>query len=473
MPATINTVTADKYSDAGGATIQNVYESPGGWCTCNAQVFAQLLHSPAGGQQGSEQWSDEFVLPAGAHYIQKSAIGIRFRSFTAGSPVQVTAAIFFRDEPAMVLGGSGIATPSSSVAALNFQHNDVAVATEPTADFEDGTNFFTWTVVDDVANTRVKITPVLSNQVNFPGSVQIASQLVFAESSSTNTIISASATGDTNPRYSERTDGLLQWGPGNAAADASLSRSSANVLDIHDYLRLTQRLYTGISGLNVIEVGNFGANPIIRYSVDGGSTYDTYHYRAAAGLLAISNQISVNTGTGNGVGTITLTDRIFCVGAAGTGGMWVYPTANQFVGSQDATHHGFYNGTWAFVVDSNSFVSVNGTFGYLSGVGVGGTVTQITSLSTAVTNNHICGSIVCFTSAISGNLNVSFTVNNNKVSVRDSVIVNWAACITGNIPIWVSNISNGSFVISYTNLGGLTGSATDIINFMVLKGTDT
>src|SRR6516165_10477898 len=167
MPKSItNQNTADLFTDQGGANINSVYNSKGGWVALPATVFAQVQHSSAPQEsQGQEQWSEEFILPSGAHYLEPGIIGIRFRSATAGVPVAVSAAIFFRDEPSITLGGSGISSPGTSVAALNFQHNDVAVATENTADFEDGANFFTWTLVDDPANTRVKITPILANAV--------------------------------------------------------------------------------------------------------------------------------------------------------------------------------------------------------------------------------------------------------------------------------------------------------------------
>lgn len=160
MPKTlVNINTANDYTEQGGANINSVYESRGGWVTLPAQVFAQVQHSPETGQQGSESWSEEFVLPSGAHSLEPGTVGIRFRSFTAGNAVQVNAAIFYKWEPAMSLGGSGISSPFVSVGSLNFQYNNVAVATEPTIDILDG-GLLTWTVVDDPANTRVKVTPI-------------------------------------------------------------------------------------------------------------------------------------------------------------------------------------------------------------------------------------------------------------------------------------------------------------------------
>ena len=170
MPKTlINQNTADNYTDTGGANINSVYQSRGGWVTLPSTVYAQIQHSPEGAQQGQEQWSEEFVLPSGAHYLQPGLIGIRFRSFTTGNPIAVSAALFFKDEPAMQLGGSGISTPSTSVASLNFQHNGAAVATENTLDFEDPANpsAFVWTVVD-TPGVKVAVTPVWNNPTIFP-----------------------------------------------------------------------------------------------------------------------------------------------------------------------------------------------------------------------------------------------------------------------------------------------------------------
>ena len=170
MPKTlINQNTGDNYTDSGGANINSVYQSRGGWVTLPSTVYAQISHSPEGAQQGQEQWSEEFVLPSGAHYLQPGLIGIRFRSFTPGTPIAVSAALFFKDEPAMQLGGSGISTPSTSVASLNFQHNGLAVATENTLDFEDPASpgAFVWTVVDS-PGVKVAATPVWNNPSIFP-----------------------------------------------------------------------------------------------------------------------------------------------------------------------------------------------------------------------------------------------------------------------------------------------------------------
>lgn len=645
MPAAINTVTADKYSDSTGAIIQNVYQSPGGWCTCNAQVFAQLLHSPEGAQQGSEQWSDEFVLPAGAHYIQRGAIGIRFRSFTAGSPVQVSAALFFRDEPAMVLGGSGISTPSSSVAALNFQKNDVAIATEPTADFIDqasnNTLQLTWSVVDDIANTRVKITPATTwaSPTVFPhaistgpgSSVSTAINGVFIQDAATtgggifsvgansaftglqlsvngdtngrfvifqsgtifwgpgnagqdcnlyrlqagvlkcdqtfvagdlgafvagtgNEAIFVAVTGDTNRRFQILGDGSLNWGPGNAVVDTKFYRSSAGQLkfdgsmlgstnaaalsisanpSIHMYASsnhcafvsvpaagffgyLTARngdtnwrfqidsdgIHTWGNGTAAVDLNLYrksanniqtdysfwAGNSVIVDANSGGAganrlwiggALDTNMYRQAAGQIVLINQLSVNTTTGNGAGTLTTADRIFS-GAASTGGIWVDGGTQQFMGSNSANKLGFFNNGaglgWCFLVDQLGIGRATGGFlvnGIQTGGGIGydtgagGTVTQITSRTTSVTINKLCGQIITATNSLANGANASFTVNNSTVAATDTIVLNMNG--SSAIPYFIIQVSAGSFIISYTNNGGLATTTAYTFNFSVVK----
>lgn len=260
MPKTITQVnTADNYTEQGGANINSAYQSKGGWVALPAQVLAQIQHSSApDNSQGQEQWSDEFVLPSGAHYLQPGIIGIRFRSFTPGNPVAVSAAIFYRDEYAIQLGGSGISTPGSNVASLNFQHNDIAVATEPTADFEDEShgNNLVWTIVDDPANTRVKITPVWQSPTIFPHSISTGPTVdtmtgtqtagvfldqtfslswITAITSGSQTVFNTFHTNETSSRFNINDTGAMQWGPGNAATDTSIGRfNGANNLATSD-----------------------------------------------------------------------------------------------------------------------------------------------------------------------------------------------------------------------------------------------
>lgn len=65
-----------------------------------------------------------------------------------------------------------------------------------------------------------------------PVGVDPAGSLTFAGQPANNYFISASRTGDTNPRFRIREDGQHEWGPGSGVTDTTLARSAAGVLQL-------------------------------------------------------------------------------------------------------------------------------------------------------------------------------------------------------------------------------------------------
>ena len=100
-----------------------------------------------------------------------------------------------------------------------------------------------------------------------------------------------------------------------------------------------------------------------------------------------------------------------------------------------------------------------------------GTVTQLTSKSTAVTLNKSSGRITLNNEALAGNTAVSFTLNNTSISSNDTIIV----CISGGATAaayttYISSLTAGSAVITLRNLtGGSLGEAV-IINYAIIHG---
>lgn len=122
-------------------------------------------------------------------------------------------------------------------------------------------------------------------------------------------------------------------------------------------------------------------------------------------------------------------------------------------------------GTTYAGTDSIKTTSGNG-IGYATGAG--STVTQITSMSTAVTINAICGQITCFPDALSTGNNVVFTVNNNKVEASDVIVVNQStAPNAGRILVGVERVASGAFDIHVYCTSTVT--QTIKINFAVIK----
>jgi hypothetical protein len=103
--------------------------------------------------------------------------------------------------------------------------------------------------------------------------------------------------------------------------------------------------------------------------------------------------------------------------------------------------------------------------------GNGGTVTQATSKSTAVTLNKPSGRITLNGSAMSAGVTVSFTLNNTTIAEGDTVLLS----LSGAMGTFVSyNIWNyvgaGYVLIAIKNISGGLLSDAPTINFAVIKG---
>jgi hypothetical protein len=122
--------------------------------------------------------------------------------------------------------------------------------------------------------------------------------------------------------------------------------------------------------------------------------------------------------------------------------------------------------TAASVAATGAVTSSSGMAGVGYATGAGGTVTQATSRTTAVTIDKTCGSITMFSAA--GSLTAAtFTVNNSTVAINDVVILNQRSG-TNPYEFVVTAVAAGSFNINFRSI---VGTATDapVINFAVIK----
>ena len=135
------------------------------------------------------------------------------------------------------------------------------------------------------------------------------------------------------------------------------------------------------------------------------------------------------------------------------------------------------SGSTAVTVDGSQNVSFLGNSLVTSGssatgygTGSGGTVTQATNKSTAVTLNKPTGQITMNNAALAANTAVTFVVNNTIVTSTDIVIINAAGGIGGSYRAEAYNPTAGLFVIRVTNITGGSLSEAVILNFAVIKG---
>lgn len=233
-------------------------------------------------QTGKPQFDQaEAQYPPGTWAFDK-CYGINLRSRDAGSLATIDPITGFFDDDANPYNPGNIPGTSSVVTgAVNVQHNEALVASQPTIDFDDSPSAtFVWTITNDGANTRVKVQPpdvvssfntrtgavvpasgdYLASQVtNAADKASIANQLfsgnistgptgtgLFTGSQTTGCFVggnglstfrsfnstfsdafAAGFTTDTTSRISINNAGLFQWSVGTSAVDMQMNRVGA------------------------------------------------------------------------------------------------------------------------------------------------------------------------------------------------------------------------------------------------------
>lgn len=114
-------------------------------------------------------------------------------------------------------------------------------------------------------------------------------------------------------------------------------------------------------------------------------------------------------------------------------------------------------------------ISPNGGLGY--GTGAGGTVTQATSKSTAVTLNKPTGQITMHNAALAAGAEVLFLFNNSLITTIDVVIMNisWGAIDPSNYTVRVAP-GAGVVRVNVKNVSAGSLSEAVVINFAIIKG---
>jgi len=98
-----------------------------------------------------------------------------------------------------------------------------------------------------------------------------------------------------------------------------------------------------------------------------------------------------------------------------------------------------------------------------------GSVTQLTSKSTAVTLNKSAGRITMNNAALAASAAATFTLNNNLISTNDIVILNISGGATAAAyTVYVTSMAAGSADISLRNLSASSLSEAVIVNFALI-----
>ena len=169
--------------------------------------------------------------------------------------------------------------------------------------------------------------------------------------------------------------------------------------------------------------------------------------------------ISVNNST---TGTTSTSGLQLAIDSTTGGYVWNYSAGILSFGT---------GGGERFRIDASNNVLVTSSGGLGYGTGSGGTVTQATSTTTAVTINKTNGLITLFTAAPVVGAWTIFLVNNSTVASTDTIVVN----VKGAANSYVANVTavvGGGFYVAYQSISG-TASATPTLNFSVIKAVQS
>ena len=121
------------------------------------------------------------------------------------------------------------------------------------------------------------------------------------------------------------------------------------------------------------------------------------------------------------------------------------------------------------VDNTDNLLFFGGALGY--GTGSGGTVTQLTSKSTAVTLNKPTGKITMSNAALAAGANVVFTLNNSVLTYNDTIEITLDGYSVGAEKYIIrKSVVSGAAYINIKNDTATSYSDVIVLNFTVIKG---
>ena len=118
-------------------------------------------------------------------------------------------------------------------------------------------------------------------------------------------------------------------------------------------------------------------------------------------------------------------------------------------------------------VDSNFTNLNNDKAGYITGDG--GSVTQSTNKTTAVTLNKKCGTVTMNGAALAADAIATFTFTNSTIAATDVVVLNHASAGTAGKYALNAQAAAGSASVNVTNISAGSLSEAIVIRFAVIK----
>lgn len=182
-------------------------------------------------------------------------------------------------------------------------------------------------------------------------------------------------------------------------------------------------------------------------------------FEGSGGNLNVASNI-YNDGTNNKYVTANFAAQIN-VSKSGQITLTTYPT-----GAADAVIPAPTGNVALDVAGNFVLTTPAGGIGYAAGAG--GVVAQLTSRTTSVTLNKPTGRITLF--GVAGTAAwQTFTVNNNVVTINDTIIASVSGTFANTYGVFVVSVSAGAFKLSVNSLVGVANEAP-VINFAVIRG---
>ena len=212
-----------------------------------------------------------------------------------------------------------------------------------------------------------------------------------------------------------------------------------------------------------------GGNGLLKLSTTGVPSIATpgIDYVTLAGAEALTNKtFNGNTWTA-GTGTLTIaagktltaSKTLTLTGTDGT--TMTFPATSASIARTDAAQT--LTGLQTLAGGhSDTGVVVSGY-----GIGAGGTVTQLTSKSTAVTLDKPTGRITMHNQALAAGDRIGFQCNNSLITINDTVVIN--AIANGNYEVQAT-VANGSFSVYVKNITAGSLSEALALSFVIIKG---
>lgn len=158
-----------------------------------------------------------------------------------------------------------------------------------------------------------------------------------------------------------------------------------------------------------------------------------------------------------------------CVGLVGPGGAYFSPPLTNDTITGATIDNSVIGGTTPAAVTGTNVYASN-EIGYSAAAQ--GTVTQLTSKSTAVTLNKSAGRITMNNASLTTATNATFTLNNSLIGANDCVVltISGGQATPGSYNVFANSLSAGEVSITLRNISGGTLSEAVVINYAIIHG---